>query len=119
MNAKDAVDHRGRFQAQGGPNGGIEVSEAWAQAEPLLASDGRLVLARLKTKLSPAERIAREAGFADASLFIDRSEATGGVYGQYKKSFPNGKLRKIDPRVDVEVNCGLAFVAEQPTAAMV
>lgn len=102
--------HRGRVQAQGGKHGGIEESEPWARYEPLPATDGHDLLITLHDKLSGTEQQLREHAFAQAHTYVDNAAAVGGVNGPKKKSFPNRALRSTDPRVDVEVIAGLAFV---------
>ncbi|MGH7134188.1 MAG: hypothetical protein ACREHD_00525 [Pirellulales bacterium] len=61
-------------------------------------------------KLNATEQKLREIAFAQAHTYIDNAAAAGGVYGLKKKSFPSRGLRATDPRVDVEVLTGLAFV---------
>lgn len=95
--------HRGRVQAQGG---GTEKSVPWAQAAPPSAADGRRMLDELHALLTPAEQRAREEAFALARDFIDRAAAKGGVDAPVARSFPRGRV----VRVDIEVNKGHAFV---------
>jgi hypothetical protein len=101
-------EHRGRFQAQGGRGKGLEESEAWAQPTALLAADGRILLTTLQDRIANPEAEIRKDAFAQAFGFIDIAEAAGGI-GPIKKSFPRGRLRRTDPRVDVEVQKGIAF----------
>lgn len=98
------MDHRGRFQAQGG---GLEESEPWTQEEPLQASTGHLLLCRLEDKIPAREAELRRDSFQKAHRFIDSAAASGGV-GPCKKTFLVRGSR--DQRVDVEVQSGLAFI---------
>jgi hypothetical protein len=107
--AKADAPHRGRFQAQGGKGKGLQESESWAQDVPLTAADGHVILTRLHDKLGVADQQLRQAAFVQAHAYIDSAMAVGSV-GPMKKTFPRGKLRKVDGRVDVEVIKGLAFV---------
>jgi hypothetical protein len=112
--AADAdAPHRGRFQAQGGKGRGLQESESWAQGDPLTAVEGHALLGKLHDKLSVADQQLRQSGFDQAHAYINSALAVGGV-GPIKKTFPRGKLRKVDGRVDLEVIKGLAFVREPP-----
>lgn len=108
--AMEKPSHRGRVQAQGGHRGGIEESESWARYQPLPAVDGHDLLVTLHGKLNDTEQVLRAIAFVQAHSYIDNAAAAGGVNGPKKKSFPNRALRSTDPRVDVEVITGLAFV---------
>jgi hypothetical protein len=103
------LSHRGRFQAQGGKGRGLQESEAWAQNDPLTVVAGHTLLDALHSKLGLSDQELRKEGFREAHGFVDTAAQTGGV-GPVKKSFPKGKLRRTDGRVDVEVQKGLAFV---------
>jgi hypothetical protein len=107
--AKAGFPHRGRFQAQGGKGRGLQASENWAQDDPLTAVDGHFLLTTLHDKLDPADGFVREAAFAEAHQYIDAAAAANGI-GPTKKTFPKRGVRSTDPRVDIEVNSGLAFV---------
>ena len=89
----------------------MQESEAWAQDEPLTAVDAQALSTKLHDKPSTADQQLRQSAFAQAHAYIDSALAVGGV-GPIKKSFPRGKLRKIDGRVDIEVIKGLAFVPQ-------
>lgn len=106
------MDHRGRFQAQGG---GLEESEPWNEPEPLRATEGHILLTRLEGKIQPKEAMIRRDAFEKAHRFINSAAAAGGV-GQCKKTLRVRGSR--DQRVDIEVQSGLAFVSasggEQP-----
>jgi len=97
-------EHRGRIQAQGG---GLEASESWQQPEPLTKKKGLSLLKRLRSKLSPSERKARERPFQEAERFIEQTE--GGIDAPVRRSFNNRKNRSI--RVDIEVWSGTAFIS--------
>ena len=99
------MEHRGRFQAQGG---GLEESEPWAEEEPLQALQGHRLLAGLQLKIPRREADLREKAFEDAHKYIDRAAASGGVGPPLKKSYVVRGSR--DQRVDIEVQKGLAFV---------
>jgi hypothetical protein len=109
--AKAKPPHRGRFQAQGGKGRGIDESEPWAQDDPLTATSGHILLSKLHDKLSVPDQELRRSGFDKAHGYIDVALSIGGV-GPMKKTFPHDKLRRTDGRVDIEVNKGLAFVAD-------
>src|SRR4051794_11398592 len=98
------MDHRGRFQAQGG---GLEESEPWNEPQPLQALTGHHLLSGLHDKIPPREATIRRDSFLKAHRFIDSAASSGGV-GPCKKSFVVRGSR--DQRVDVEVQSGLAFV---------
>jgi len=99
------MDHRGRFQAQGG---GIEESEPWQQASPLVDVVARDLLARLERKIPAREAEIRRQAFRKARDFIDKCAAAGGI-GPIKQSWPK-PARSDSRRVDIEVNSGIAFV---------
>lgn len=109
MIAKVDAKHRGRFQAQGGKGRGLQESESWSQEEPLTAVEGHALLRKLHDKLTITDQQLRQTAFVEAHAYIGNALAVGGV-GPIKKTFPRGKLRKTDPRVDLEVIKGLAFV---------
>ncbi|MBL7792173.1 MAG: hypothetical protein JNK77_07610 [Saprospiraceae bacterium] len=96
--------HRGRIQAQGG---GLETSETWNQDEPLTKQEGRGLLARLKSKLTPEEREQRRKSFEDAERFIDG--ARGGLDAPQRRSFLSTQGKGL--RVDIEIWGGTAFIA--------
>ena len=96
-------EHRGRIQAQGD---GLEASENWHQSEPLTKKQGLSLLRRLRDKLSPSERAARQQQFEDAERFINQVE--GGIDAHAQRSFLNRKTR--DVRVDIELWSGTAFI---------
>lgn len=98
------MNHRGRFQAQGG---GLEESEPWNEDEPLQALKGHHLLSRLQDKIPVREGKVRQGSFLKAHRFIDSAASSGGV-GPCKKSFVVRGSR--DRRVDIEVQSGLAFV---------
>jgi hypothetical protein len=98
------MDHRGRFQAQGG---GLEESEAWNEDVPLQALKGHHLLSGLRTKIPTREAMLRRDSFGKAHRFIDSAASSGGV-DPCKKSFLVRGSR--DQRVDIEVQSGLAFV---------
>lgn len=102
---KETKKHRGRIQAQGG---GIEVSESWAQDEPLKISKARLLFRRLIAKLSPKDRARRKKAFEKAEQFAEQASQTGGVYARISRSFKVQGSK--DERVDIEVISGKAFV---------
>ena len=60
-----------------------------------------------------AQQALRETAFDQAHAYIDIAMEAGGVDALMKKSFPNGKLRRTDPRVDIEVQAGRAFVPQR------
>src|SRR4051812_30705106 len=98
------MDHRGRFQAQGG---GLEDSEPWNEEKPLPAPRGHELLSSLQAKIPPREAAIRHESFTKAHRFIDSGASSGGV-GPCKKSFVVRGGR--DQRVDIEVLSGVAFV---------
>ena len=98
------MDHRGRFQAQGG---GLEESESWDEEMPLRAFHGHHLLDGLRLKIAPKEAIVRQESFLKAHRFIDAAASSGGV-GFCKKSYLVRGSR--EQRVDIEVQSGLAFV---------
>lgn len=81
------MDHRGRFQAQGGELGGEGMSESRAEPEPLPALTGHILLTALSNKLPPKSADLRRDAFRDAHRFIDSAQAGGGVGAGTKKSF--------------------------------
>jgi hypothetical protein len=109
--ARVEFDHRGRFQAQGGRGRGLQQSEAWGQSEPITAVAGHSLLDTLWAKLGKSDQALRQEGFNQAHGFIQSALEAGGV-GPIMKTYPKGKLRATDGRVDVEVRKGLAFVAD-------
>jgi len=54
-------------------------------------------------------RSQRTVAFDQARDYRTAVAQAGGT-GPMKKTFPKGKLRRTDPRVDIEVHKGLAFV---------
>lgn len=111
MIAQSEFPHRGRFQAQGGRDDGIEESEPWAQADPLIASDGHRLLNALYEKLIPSDQRLRQNGFDQLRQFINAVLLTRCGHGPIKKSFPR-KPNPNNERVDLEISKGLAFVPE-------
>lgn len=101
------MDHRGRFQAQGG---GLEASEPWSEPEPLQASRGHHLLSRLQDRIPEGEARIRQDSFEKAHRFIDSAASSGGV-GPCKKSFV--VRNRGDRRVNIEVQSGLAFVDDR------
>jgi hypothetical protein len=99
------MEHRGRFQAQGG---GIEESEAWDEENPLPAAKGHNLVGALKWKISKEEYLMRKEAFQKVHDFIDRAAQSGGI-GPTKQSWPQPP-RQDHRRVDVEVQHGRAFV---------
>ena len=99
---------RGRVQAQGG---GIEESVPWAQMFPPTESEGHRILDVLHDRLTPAEQRYREQAFEQAHQLVRRAAATIGGMPVDKKSFPFPP-RRDRRRVDVEVQLGIAFVAD-------
>jgi hypothetical protein len=108
MTAQDIMSHRGRFQAQGD----IEKSRGWSRDSPLPASQAHNLLNTLYEELGLAERRDRETAFVKAHEYIDRGAKAGGVTAPTKKTFPPN-ARRGQPRVDIEVLAGLAFVSEE------
>ena len=98
--------HSGRIQMQGG---GINDSESWAQALPVTATDGKVMLGRLRARLPPRELGVRSQAIVAATAFIDRCEAVGGIPVQVRRSF-NVSGDRQNRRVDIEVISGVAFV---------
>jgi hypothetical protein len=99
------MDHRGRFQAQGG---GIQESEPWDDPDPLTGFKAHHLLAALKSKIPQSEAALRGPSFLKAHGFIDRCAAHGGI-GPTKQTWPKPS-RKDSRRVDIEVQSGRAFV---------
>jgi hypothetical protein len=99
------MEHRGRFQAQGG---GIEESEAWDEEDPLTERDGHTLLTRLKYRLNKDEFLLRQQAFQKAHRFVENAAVSGGV-GPTKQSWPQPP-RRDHRRVDIEVQSGRAFV---------
>lgn len=89
--------------------GGIDDSEAWAQALPLTAVDGKAMLRRLQARLPPRELGMRLQAMVAANAFIDRCEVVGGVPAQVRRSF-NVSGDRQNRRVDIEIISGVAFV---------
>ena len=102
--------HRGRFQAQGAR---LQESEPWAKNTPLTIVEGRALLTALKCKLNRADRLEREAYFNEWASKIEVLHQAGGfdadVGGHYIKTIPHG-ASPSDPRVDLEIRKGKAFV---------
>jgi len=67
--------------------GGINASEAWAQALPLEALNGKGMLLALQARLPYRERLIRLKAIAEANAFIDKCEVVGGMNAQVRKSF--------------------------------
>lgn len=105
------MEHRGRFQAQGG---GIEESESWAQASPLTVAKAFELLKRLMARLHKKDYEKRKVPFQKAQAFIAEAGKNGGVSSPVKQSF---KVKgSKDERVDIEVLGGKAFVKEDKTS---
>ena len=104
----DSLEHRGRFQAQGG---GLEESESWAQDEPLKLSIALSLLEKLKNKLSPKDRKIRKKPFSKAERFVNTAGQNGGVFARLSRTFLVKGSK--DKRVDIEVLSGKAFVPEE------
>jgi len=104
----DNLEHRGRFQAQGG---GVEESESWAQEKPLSLFRALKLLAKLISKLATKDYEKRRDQFDKAEQFVKNAAESGGLYAKTSKSF--GVKGSKDERVDVEVWGGKAFVQEQ------
>jgi hypothetical protein len=98
------MDHRGRFQAQGGS---LQESEPWDEDQALRALKAHHLLEGLRLKIRPGEAEHRQEPFLKAHRFIDSAATSGGV-GFCKKSYVARGSR--DRRVDIEVQSGLAFV---------
>jgi hypothetical protein len=96
--------------------GGMNDSESWAQASPLLAADGKAMLLALEARLPARERAARLNAMSAAGAFIDRCEIAGGIRAQVSRSFLVSGDR-ANRRVDIEVHSGVAFVS--PSSATV
>ena len=97
--------HRGRFQAQGN---GTEESVPWSLVKPITKLQADSSLAKLETKLTPAERSTRIKCFEIAHEFVRRAPSYG-ISAFFKHScvpFPPIK----DTRVDIDVLSGTAFV---------
>ena len=97
--------HRGRFQSQGN---GIEESVSWSLVKPITKLQADSSIAKLKTKLTPAERSARIKCFEIAYEFVRRVPSYG-ISAFFKHScvpFPPVK----DIRVDIDVLAGTAFI---------
>ncbi len=101
------MEHRGRFQAQGG---GIEESESWAQSRPLSVKKALELLKRLIDKLHKEDYEKRKTPFLKTRAFIEEAGKNGGVSSPVKRSF---KVKgSKDERVDIEVLSGKAFIKE-------
>jgi hypothetical protein len=96
--------------------GGLNDSESWAQASPLLAADGKAMLLSLEARLPTREHAARLNAISAAAAFIDRCEVAGGIHAQVSRSFLVSGDR-ANRRVDIEVHSGIAFVP--PSSATV
>jgi hypothetical protein len=108
--AKDEehLEHRGRFQAQGG---GVEESESWAQDSPITVRKALRLLGRLINKLSKKDYQRREKSFEKAKQFVEEAGTHGGIFSHVSRSF---RLKKSkDERVDIEVLSGRAFVPDR------
>jgi len=103
------MDHRGRFQAQGGAT---EKSEPWSQASPLSTKDALKLLDRLEAALSPAEYVQRKGALRKAREFVHRASRAGGIQGRYARSFWDDQNHRAI-RVDLEVCAGKAFVSDE------
>ena len=88
--------------------GGVNESEAWAQALPLDAASGRALLRALQGRLPHREFVLRSGVVAAANAFIDRCEAAGGITSPVRRSFLVSGDR-TNRRVDIEVISGEAF----------
>ncbi len=99
------MDHRGRFQAQGG---GIDESEPWKEPEPLAALKAHHLLSWLEYSIHAREARMRHDAFRKAHRFIDGCVTSGGI-GPTKQSWPKPD-RPDSRRVDIEVHAGIAFV---------
>jgi hypothetical protein len=109
MAKAQTYQHRGRLQAQGGQPE-LEESESWARQQPLRLVDGHRLLDTLRNRIARREQELRRIAFDQARAYMTNVSRSGGVVGQIKKSFPQGN-RGLGPRVDIEVNKGIAFVA--------
>lgn len=106
-NNDNNLEHRGRFQVQGG---GVEESECWAQEKPLSLASALKLLAKLIGKLAFRDYEKRRDQFGKAEQFVKNAAESGGLYAKTSKSF---KVKgSKDERVDVEVWAGKAFVEE-------
>jgi len=99
--------HRGRIQMQGG---GIELSEAWAAAQPPSAAEARAMIARLMDRLPARERRLRAVIAVRAAEFVEHCIRRGGVEAQVIRSFKVDGDRKAR-RLDIEVHAGKAFTS--------
>lgn len=108
-NNNDNLEHRGRFQAQGG---GIEESECWAQDKPLSLASALKLLAKLIAKLATKDYERRRDQFDKAEQYIKNAAENGGRYATGRDPSFRVKGSK-DERVDIEINAGKAFVQEQ------
>ena len=108
MTAQNSMPHRGRFQAQGN---NTEKSKNWSQETSLPAPQAHDLLNALCEDLNPAERRDREVAFAQAHEYIETGATAGGIGPPplIKKTFPR-RVGRGQPRVDIEVLAGLAFV---------
>lgn len=97
--------HRGRFQAQGG---GLERSVAWGQPTPPTVAQGLTMVSALYGSLSRTEQKDRATAYAQLIRWISK-RPPGGVYAEFKDSFPKPALRG-GIRMDVEVLAGKAFL---------
>ena len=97
--------HRGRFQVQGD---GTEESVPWMLVNPITKSHANSNIAKLESKLTPAELAARQQCFEKAYKFVRRAPSYG-ISAFFKHScvpFPPIK----DIRVDIDVLAGTAFI---------
>lgn len=97
--------HRGRFQAQGN---GTERSVPWSLVKPITKLQADSSIAKLESKLTPAERLARIKCFEKAYKFVRRAPSYG-ISAFFKHSFvPFPPIK--DVRVDIDVLAGTAFI---------
>lgn len=104
---EDKLEHRGRFQAQGG---GVEESEPWAQDTPLSVKKAKNLLSLLVEKLKPKDYERRKKQFSKAEKLIEGAGKNGGVFARFSKTFLVKGSK--DERVDIEVLSGKAFVED-------
>ncbi|WP_156462507.1 hypothetical protein [Rhizobium sp. Leaf262] len=110
--------HRGRWQAQGIAANRAELNESnkWALCDPLPKPLGRILLTHLSAKTNFTDSHLRAPAFIQASQWINNVAPSG--VGPMKRSFTGEGLfnlqrlygMKDTPRVDVEVQAGIAFV---------
>lgn len=103
----DNLEHRGRFQAQGGD---VEESESWAQEHPLSVFKALDLMKNLILKLTSKDYKRREKEFEKAQNLIKEAGNSGGVRAKFTKTF---KVKgSKNERVDIEVLSGKAFVKD-------